>query len=68
MYQSPDFIKVELDVKDNFANYGSCYRNSWVVLTNNEVVAPTGVCSVDQVTTYGTGENDYQCFINSMSY
>lgn len=24
MYQSPDFIKVDLDVKDNFAAYTSC--------------------------------------------
>ena len=28
MYQSPDFIKVELDVKDNFASYSSCYRKT----------------------------------------
>ncbi len=24
MYQSPDFIKVELNVKDDFASYDSC--------------------------------------------
>jgi len=67
MYQSPDFIKVELDVKDNFASYSSCYRKSWIVLTNNELVV-SGICKIDEVLEYGSGETDYQCFVNDMSY
>ena len=67
MYQSPDFVKVELDVKDNYAGYTGCYRNSWVVLTNNEYVAQ-GICSIDPVTNYASGETNYQCFINDMNY
>lgn len=68
MYQSPDFIKVELDVKDNFASYSSCYKNSWMVLTNNEMVVPNGVCSIDLISTYASDVSDYQCFVNDMDY
>ncbi len=68
MYQSPDLVKVDLDVKDNFAAYSSCYRNSWTAYTNNETVVPTGICEVDRVVTYASGETDYQCFVNNMNY
>jgi len=68
MYQSPDFIKVELDVKDNFASYGGCYRNSYSVNTKNELVVPDGNCEVETLLTYAAEANDYQCFYNQMSY
>lgn len=68
MYQSPDLVKVDLDIKDNFASYSSCYRNSWVVLTNNETVVPSGICRVDEMITYASGQTDYQCFVGDMTY
>lgn len=69
MYQRPDFVKVSLDVKDNFAAYQSgCYRDSWSVYTKNESVVPTGKCEVDNIINYASGETDYQCFVNDMGY
>lgn len=67
MYQSPDLVKVDLDVKDNFAAYSSCYRNSWTAYTNNEQVT-SGLCEIDRIVTYASGETDYQCFVNDMAY
>ncbi|MBQ6381626.1 MAG: hypothetical protein IJJ41_08540 [Clostridia bacterium] len=69
MYQKPDFVKVDLDIKENFAAYTSgCYRNSMSVYTNNETVVPTGKCEVDNIVSYASGESDYQCFVGNMSY
>ncbi|MBR2732338.1 MAG: hypothetical protein IKD72_10195 [Clostridia bacterium] len=68
MYQRPDFVKVDLDVKDNFAAYSKCYRNSWTGYTNNELVVPDGLCEIDRVITYASGETDYQCFLGKNSY
>lgn len=30
MYRSPDFVKVDLDIKDNFAAYEACYERTYV--------------------------------------
>lgn len=68
MYQSPDFVKVDLEIKDNFAAYATCYRNSWSVYTINEAVVPVGQCEHDNIIQYASGETDYQCFVNDMSY
>ncbi|MBR1531630.1 MAG: hypothetical protein IJ872_02845 [Eubacterium sp.] len=70
MYQSPDLVKVDLEIKDNFAAYGQtgCYRNSWTAYTINEMEVPTGLCERDRVITYASGETDYQCFISKNSY
>lgn len=68
MYQSPDFIKVELDVKDNFASYGGCFKTSYSVYTVNDQVVPDGKCEVETLITYEAGAHDYQCFYNEMSY
>ena len=69
MYQKPDFVKVDLDIKENFAAYSTtCYRNSWTAYTNNETVVPSGLCEVDRVVSYASGETDYQCFVNDMQY
>lgn len=68
MYQSPDLVKVDLDVKDNFAAYSSCYRNSWSTYTKNELVVPSGICEAENVINYASSETDYQCFVGNMSY
>jgi len=39
MYSSPDFIKVNLDIKDSFATYSNCEENTMV----NKIV---GHCDV----------------------
>ena len=68
MYRSPDFVKVSLDVKDNFAAYASCYRNSYSVYTKNEQVVPTGNCETENILSYASGETDYQCFIGNLTH
>ena len=69
MYQKPDFVKVDLDIKENFAAYSSkCYRNSWSVYTVNEQVVPSGNCETQNIVSYASGESDYQCFVGDMSY
>ena len=38
MYQRPDFIKVEIDISDNFANYTTCvaydFKQSFMTITD----------------------------------
>lgn len=29
MYQRPDFVKVNLEIKDNYASYSSCIERTW---------------------------------------
>ena len=40
MYQSPDLIKVNLDVKDNFAAYASCIERVWTTDLNGTCDQP----------------------------
>lgn len=68
MYQSPDFIKVDLEIKDSFAAYSTCYRNSYIVKTNNETVVPVGICQNDDISQYASSETDYTCFLGKNSY
>ena len=67
MYQSPDFIKVELDVKDNFASYSSCYKNNVTVYTNLDMTGASR-CMDDILYSYETSKTDIQCFVGDMSY
>lgn len=68
MYQSPDFVKVDLEIKDNFAAYSGCYRNSYSAYTVNETVVPTGICETRNIVKYASAATDYQCFVGDMSY
>lgn len=33
MYQKPDFVKVSLDIKDNFAAYTGCHMDEGIIYT-----------------------------------
>lgn len=62
MYQSPDFVKVNLAIKDNYAAYQTCIEHT---MTNDIV----GHCDVVgdptyDFTTYSQlwPENVYQCY------
>ncbi len=69
MYQSPDFVKVDLDIKDNFAAYSSCYRMSGAGQVVSEAIVGAGViCRQYEVITYQPAETDYQCFLGKNGY
>lgn len=68
MYQRPDFVKVNLDVKDNFAAYTTCYRKNWTVLSNYETGGTNTGCTSDTIMQYGSAEDDFQCYINDMGH
>lgn len=69
MYQSPDFVKVDLDIKDNFASYSSCYRMSGAgQVVSENIVGEGNICRVNEVITYQPADNEYQCFLGNMSY
>ena len=65
MYQTPDFVKVDLDIKDNFAAYSGCYQKEGIVYTVME-----GTMCTDHAEEAGimSSTDPSRCWVNSTSY